>query len=337
MRKYVGVSVLILALCLAFASCGGSKAKTYSGELFAMDTYITYSVVTADEAQAEAALEAVEEAFTRVDALTGRFTAGSDVSRINENAGVGPAEVGADTLTIVELALEWAARTDGAFNILLGGVSDLWGFNSEDPAVPAEEALAEALLHTDQSKIVVDAGASTVFLPEAGMVLDLGGVAKGYATDLAAAALRELGVENALINAGGNVYVMGTKEDGSPWRVGVQDPRDSQALTAVIEAEGKALVSSGDYQRYFEMDGVRYHHIIDPATGQPAPLCSGTTVVADSAAVADILSTALFVKGPEAGVALAESLPEADGALLIDRDGRITLSTGMDQFLSEKQ
>lgn len=310
--------------------------KTYNGELFAMDTYITYSVVSDDEGLAKQGLDAIEKAFIEIDEMTNRFSADSQIFAVNAAAGREPVKVDEHLFSMVQTALTWSDKTDGAFNLLIGSVMNLWGFERENPEVPTREAIEKALLHTDYTKIVLDEDASTIFLPEEGMIMDAGGVAKGYATDFAVLKLKELGIENALINAGGNVYTMGKKEDGSVWRVGIQDPRDSQGLSGILQVSDKALVSSGDYQRYFEKDGVRYHHILDPKTGFPARLCTGTTIVMDSATIADILSTTTFVEGPEKGMALMDSLPEVDGAMFIDADGTIYTTESMQKYLSEE-
>ena len=160
------------------------------------------------------------------------------------------------------------------------------------------------------------------------MVMDLGGCAKGYATDEAFEALREAGIRHAIINAGGNVYALGTKPDGSPWRVGVQDPRNPQGIIAVLAVSDRAVVSSGDYQRFFEQDGNRYHHILDPATGKPAGQVMQTTVVADSAIDADILSTTLFVLGTQKGLDFVKGLPATE-AVFVGLDKQINYTEGL--------
>ena len=333
--QYTTRLVIILLIVLLIAGCGEPKKDSYKRDFFAMDTYITCQVLTADKALAEAGLNKVEEAFLEIDRLTNRFEQDSDVSAVNEKAGIAAVKVSEDVFAIVETALEWSDRTDGAFNILIGGVMNLWGFGTEKPTVPLAADVAAALSRTDYHKIVLDAERSTIFLPEKGMVLDFGGVAKGYATDKAVAALRELGIENAIINAGGNVYAMGNRADGTPWKVGVQDPRNPKGIAALLKGSDVALVSSGDYQRYFEVNGTRYHHILDPATGQPARASAGTTVIMKSATVADILSTALFVKGPTDGISLAEKIPQVEAVMILTKDGGMYGTKSLSGYLAE--
>lgn len=328
--------IIFLPLLLFFMTgCNESQINTYDRDFFAMDTYITCQVAVDDPKLAEAGLGAIENAYLEIDRITNRFVSNSEISMVNSKAGLEPVKVSKELYAIVETALIWSDKTEGAFNILLGSIMDLWGFGSDNHRVPAEEELAAALTLTDYHKIILDKEETTIFLPEKGMVLDLGGIAKGYATDKAVAALEELGIKNALINAGGNVYALGKKADGTDWNIGVQDPRDPQGIAAVLNASDSALISSGDYQRYFEVDGVRYHHILDPANGYPARASAGTTIIMKSATVADILSTAVFVKGPEEGIKLAEGLSQVDAAMVITGDGEVHGTQALKNYMAE--
>ncbi len=334
-RQYKASILLFILFVFTLTGCEEPKRDTYSRDLFAMDTYITCQVLTDDRALADSGLDSVEKAFLDIDCKTNRFDSKSEVSAINKNAGITPVKVSKDVFAIVETALKWSDNTDGAFNILIGSVMDLWGFGTDHPKVPAQAELSQALSKTDYHKIVMDADKLTIFLPEKGMVMDLGGVAKGYATDKAVAALKQLGISNAMINAGGNVYAMGNKAEGMPWQVGVQDPRDPKGIAKVLKASDAAMVSSGDYQRYFEVDGIRYHHILDPVTGYPARACAGTTVIMKSATIADILSTATFVKGPVKGIELAESYNEVDAVMILTADGKMFGTANLNGYLIE--
>ncbi|MEN6462692.1 MAG: FAD:protein FMN transferase [Syntrophomonas sp.] len=334
-RMYTIAILLVWFVSFNLAGCGEPQQQAYSRDLFAMDTYITFQVVTGDQQLAEKGLDGVEKAFLEIDRLTNRFDRWSEVSKVNQNAGVAPVKVNKDVFKIMQTAIEWSDKTDGAFNILMGGAMDLWGFGSKNYRIPTEDELAQVLTKTDYHKIILDAEQSTIYLSEKGMVLDLGGVAKGYATDKAIEALKKLGIKNALINAGGNVYAMGTKADGDPWKVGVQDPRNPKGIKAVLAGSDVAVVSSGDYQRYFEVNGIRYHHILDPTTGCPARASVGTTIIMKSATIADILSTAFFVKGPSGGIKLAEGFPQLKAALFITGDGKVYKTKAMYHYLIE--
>lgn len=335
-NRYYMLAVLLIGIAVFFvAGCGEPSKDKYQKDFFAMDTYITCQVLGDDQAKAEAALARVDEAFLEIDRLTNRFNSNSEVAAVNKNAGIAPVKVGTDVFAMVETAIAWSDRTGGVFNILIGRVMDLWGFGTEHHAVPTDKVLAEALKKTDYHKVMLDKKNSTIFLPDKGMVIDLGGVAKGYATDKAVAALKEMGIKDALINAGGNVYAMGSKADEQPWRVGIQDPRDPKGIVKVLKVSDRAVISSGDYQRYFEVDGIRYHHILDPATGYPSRACAGTTVIMESATIADILSTVLFIQGPVKGIELAESLTEVDALMIVTAEGKTIGTSAMQDYIAE--
>lgn len=303
--------------------------QEFSDEKFLMDTLIQIKVYCEDSEKGRQALEKAFAAFERIHDTTDRFqkngqtAAANDVVKINENAGVKPVTVSADTIKMIERSNHFAGLTGGAFDITIGPVMDLWGFGKGEQHVPADAEINRVLSLVDYRKVKVDPESMTAFLTKPGMSMDLGGVAKGYATDEAVNALREMGIQHAIINAGGNVYALGDKPDGSPWRVGVQDPRGDKDIIAVLYLKDKAAVTSGDYQRYFEEGGVRYHHIVNPSTGKQAGDVMQTTVVTDSAADADILSTTVFVLGAQDGMSFMRGLPAA-GAIFVGADRQVS-------------
>lgn len=332
------ICLLVLLICWG---CGqkSTQLQAFKGERFIMDTLVEITVVCEDEQKGKAALEKAFSAFEKINDLTDRFpkygqkvSAVSDVIRINENAGSKPVVVSADTINIIQRSQYYAELSGGAFDITIGPVMDMWGFGKSGQQAPTDEEIKKALSLVDYRKVVLESTSSTGFLSNTGMSLDLGGVAKGYATDMAVKALRELGVEHAMINAGGNVYALGGKPDGSPWRVGVQDPRGDKGIIAILSLKDAAAVTSGDYQRYFEQGGVRYHHIVEPSTGQPARDLIQTTVVADSATDADILSTLLFVLGPQQGMNFAKGLP-GTGAIFVSSDKKLSFTDNLSERL----
>lgn len=307
-----------------------------SKDFFAMDTAINITVFSEDQVEGQEAAEQAAEEFQRINNLVGRFPGknlpnpqGSDIYRVNEEAGKAPVQVSEDTLTMVERAQHFAELSGGTFDLAIGPVMDLWGFGGEKYRVPTTAELEKILPLTDYRKIIIDQEAKTIFLPEKGMVMDLGGIAKGYATDLAVKKLRDLGIKHAIVNAGGNVFALGSKPDGSPWRIGIQDPRDGNGVVAIVSVTDAAVVSSGDYERYFEENGVRYHHIMDPATGMPVRHLIGTTIVMDNSTDADIFSTVMFVLGAEKGMAFQKELPGVEVIFINDRK-EISFSDGLD-------
>ena len=332
-----------LAICLFVLltswGCGQkpTQLREFKGERFIMDTFVEITVVCEDEQKGKATLEKAFAVFEKINDLTDRFpkdgqraSVASDVIRINENVGNKPVVVSADTINIIQRSQYYADLSGGAFDITIGPVMDVWGFGKSGQNVPTDEEIKKALSLVDYRKVVLESTSSTVFLSEPDMSLDLSGVAKGYATDMAVKALRELGVKHAIINAGGNVYALGGKPDGSPWRIGVQDPRGDKGIIAILSLKNAAAVTSGDYQRYFEQGGVLYHHIVDPSTGQPARDLMQTTVVAESAADADILSTLLFVLGPQQGMNFAEGLP-GTGAIFVSSDKKLSFTDNLSE------
>ncbi|MDP2872171.1 MAG: FAD:protein FMN transferase [Bacillota bacterium] len=265
----------------------------------AMGTFVT---LRAAGPRAPAALEAAMAEIDRLDALFDYGRPQSDVGRLNAAAGAGPVTVQPDTVAVLVRALHYAQASDGAFDPTIAPLVDLWGFRPEGPqAVPEETAIRDMLSLVDYRRLRVDAGAGTAELLDPGTRVDLGGIAKGFAVDRAAAVLREAGVESAIIDIGGNIYCLGLKDRTNLWRVGLQHPRRTDAQFGVLRISDLGVATSGDYQRFFEAGGRRYHHVLDPRTGRPASGLLAASVAAPSAMDADAASTAAFVLGLEAG------------------------------------
>lgn len=327
-----GMILILLATIYCGCSARSPQIQEYSRESFAMSTLISIKVFASDAQLGQKALEQAFAEFNRIEKLTDKFAARnladpeiSDVYRINQNAGLKPIQVSEDTLAMLEKSNYFAGLSDGAFDVTVGPIMDLWGFGQTRYQVPADVELQTRLAWVGYRQIVIDKLHKTVFLPEKGMEIDLGGIAKGYATDRAVQKLRQIGIESALINAGGNIYALGSKPDGSPWLTGIQDPRDENKIIAILKVSDVAVVTSGDYERYFIQDGIRYHHILNPATGKPAPETMSTTVIAPSATDADVLSTTLFVLGPGPGGKFIRQFSNVN-AVFIDHQREITFS-----------
>ncbi len=293
---------------------------------FLMDTYVS---IRAYGASAEEAVDAAFAEMRRIEALTSRFVPDSDVSRLNRAAGGDAVAVSEETYALLEKARTCSEASGGAFDVTIGPVVDAWGFGGGDPRVPDRDTLRVAASLVNWRALELDPAARTARLAVRGMSVDLGGIAKGYAADRAGAVLRAHGVEHALIDAGGNIVAVGARPDGTPWRVGVRDPRGespTDTIGPVIEAVDEAVVTSGDYERFFVQDGVRYHHIFDPATGAPARRAQSATVIAKDSCDADMLSTAVFVLGPERGIELVDGLGDRASAMVVDAGGKVMYS-----------
>jgi thiamine biosynthesis lipoprotein len=281
-----------------------------------------------------ALLEAAMRRCSDYHNLLSKTTPGSDVWRINHAEGA-PTPVSAHTLNILRTAAQVSQASGGAFNIAVGPAIALWRFKDTAPHLPDPQALAEAIARADYTQIALDETSVTV---PATMQIDLGGIAKGYIADCIAAELREQGVASALLNFGGNVVTIGTKPDGSPWSIGLQTPdgERGKAFWAAVKSVDGTVVTSGVYERGFEIDGVRYHHILDPRTGWPVQNGLLTvTACTQSSLLADALTTAMFVLGPQAGMHLAHQFGVQ--AVFLSRDGTVTYTQGMDLVLVQPE
>ncbi len=330
---------LVLALLCVCALLGQSCRLGSDDSFVRIDRLLLGTLVQitvgGERKQAQLAAEAAADEIKRVEALTS-FHASSELTEINDRAGDESVSVDPELAALIRRSLELSRQTDGAFDPTVGSLSTLWNFSGEKPRVPEASEIADALASIGRDRVTVDQGAAAVRPAEKGTALDLGAVAKGYALDRAAAALKRLGVEHALINAGGDIIVVGGKTDETPWRVGVRDPRTPGGVVAIAELTEGAIVTSGDYERYFESDGVRWHHILDPKTGYPATGMQSVTIVAPDGVTADALATGVFVLGPEKGMRLIEETPDVDG-FCIDGEGRISMSSGAKSLFNMKR
>jgi thiamine biosynthesis lipoprotein len=275
---------------------------------------------------------AAKAEVVRLEALLSRFRPTSEVSEVNRRSGGGSVRVSDDTFRVLSQAVEYASFSGGLFDATVGPLLALWRRASEESQPPRKQEIESALALVGHADLVLDPRTHTARLRREGQSVDLGGIGKGYAADRALEVYREHGVSSAFVNLGGNVAAMGTKPDGSPWRVGIRHPRREGDLLGLVSVTDEAVVTSGDYERcFFDRDGVRNHHILDPSKGYPsASGLSSVTIVAESSIAADALSTIVFVAGPKSGRALLESSPGAE-AILVDTDMRVSVTHGLRQ------
>ncbi len=288
-----------------------------------MGTSVEITVSHGEAKQAEHAVEAAFQEVDRVDFLMSNYRSDSEVSRISRNAGKKEILVSPETLEVIERALFFSRLSGGAFDITIGPVFRLWNFRERK--TPDEALLRENLKRLGYRKVRVDSAHSSVFLDEPGMEIDLGAIAKGYAVDRACQALGKKGVENFLVNAGGDLKAHGEKEPGVPWVVGIQHPRLPSEFIAKLRPRNAAVATSGDYEKFFVKEGERYHHILNPVTGKPARQCQSVTVMAPSAMDADALATAVFVLGPAKGLSLLAKIANAHG-IIVNARGNVLVS-----------
>lgn len=323
-RHHFPFCSFFLAAALLFSGCEiSTKSETaYNANLFAMGTYMTF---TAYGSQAEQALELAENRIEELESLWSVTEEGSDVFRVNHSGGQ-PAEVTGETAALLDFALEMAKKTDGALEPTISPVIGAWGFTSHEYRIPSHEELQTLLRNVDHRKVLLRE--NLVTLPD-GMELDLGAVGKGYAGDILSRLFKEQGVSSALLNIGGNIQMIGRRPDGSRWRLGIQNPFGEGSL-GVLESDDGAVVTSGNYERYFiGEDGRRYGHIIDPATGYPAESgLASVSIIAKEGRLCDALSTAVYVMGLEKA---KQYWRENSGfeMLLVTEKGEIYLTEGI--------
>ncbi len=301
-----------------------------SRDVFAMDTYMT---LTAYGQNAEEALNQAESEIERLDALLSTGDENSEIYALNQN---GSGEISEDTETLLEESEKLYTATDGLFDITIYPVMEAWGFTTQNYRIPSGEELEALLENVDASKIQYNKKDKTVTLPE-NVKIDFGGIAKGYTSSRIMDIYKQCGVTSGMVSLGGNVQLLGTKPDGSSWRVAVQNPDDTEGYLGILETEDKAVITSGGYERYFEADGKTYHHIIDPETGYPAENgLKSVTIVCDDGTLADGLSTSLFIMGKEeASNFWKEHSDEFDMILMTD-DNELYISEGIaDKFSSD--
>ena len=319
--------VLAAAMILLCGGCDAEKELPKVSEVgFYLDTVITLTAYTDDR---QALKDALNECG-RYEQLLSRTVEGSDVWRINHADGK-PTEVSDDTAAILRCAAEISEKSEGAFDVTIAPVSTIWDFTSGEAALPDAEALAKAAALVDYTKVGLEG--NTVTLP-AGMMIDLGGIAKGYIADRVKAYLAERGVKHAILSFGGNIVAIGKKPDGKDWKVGIQDiDKPTGEYMMVAANHGGSTVTSGIYERGFDLDGVRYHHLLNPKTGWPEQNeLASVTILSESSMEGDALATAAFILGTEKGLELIESLDGIE-AVFIARDRKVTFSSGAKDYI----
>lgn len=273
-----------------------------------MDTVVTVTVVSSSEDEAEKAIEKVFNELKRLEEVFNFYSDQSEVAGINRKAGIEPVKVSEDMMDLLKKAVYVSELTEGAFDITTGPLTKLWDFHKKE--VPDNEKIKAALRLVNYKYIVIDEKNSTVFLKKKGMLIDPGGIAKGYGADRAVEILKKEGIKAALVAIAGDIRGYGLKMNGSPWLIGIRKPRsmDSDDLVATLPLRDSAISTSGDYERFFIKDGKRYHHILDPKTGYPANSTGGVSVISEEGYLSDSLATAVFVLGPQKGIELLRRL-----------------------------
>lgn len=332
---FIPVILIIFLLSGCSAQSQNKQTEEYSSQQFMMDTFISIKAYGQNKEQLEKAVGAAFGEMKRIDLLTNRFPKQgnkeyekSDICKVNSYGDKRPVKLDKDVFKLIDMSLYYSKISEGAFDITVAPVMDLWNFQSDNPRVPSDSEIKEKLKLVSYKFVKLNKEEGTVFLTKPGVKIDLGAIAKGYAAQKAADVLRKYGIKQALINAGGNIIVIGKKDNATPWKIGIEDPRDASSVAGILSLSDETAVTSGDYQRNFVKNGVLYHHILDPKTGKPANKTWSVTIITKDSGIADALSTTLFVLGPEKGLELTKKLKGID-AFYVGSNKHISISNGL--------
>jgi thiamine biosynthesis lipoprotein len=312
-------------LCVMLLHSARVQAAWLYREEAIMGTRCTVEVWSEDRARGEAAIDAVFADMRRIDALMSTYKPDSEVSRVNANAGKAPVPVSAELFALLETAQHYSGISSGAFDITYASVGYLYDYRAHQK--PDDAAIGAALASVDYRQLKLDRAARTVAFGRPGMRIDLGGIAKGHAVDRGIDILKARGLAHAMVSAGGDTRVAGDRF-GKPWVVGIRHPDRRDEVVLRIPLEDAAFSTSGDYERFFDEGGVRYHHILDPKTGRSPHEVRSVTVIASTATRTDGLTKTVFILGPQKGLEFINSQPDAD-AIIIAADGKVSYSRGL--------
>ena len=302
-----------------------AQAEWMTGEEAIMGTAIRVELWADDKAKGEVSIAAVMAEMHRIDRQMSPYKPESELSRINREAAQHPVPISQEMFDILSRSIEFSKLSGGAFDIPFSSVGYLYDYRRH--IKPTDKEIEQALPGINYRHILLDARKRTVKFARPGVRIDLGGIGKGHAVDNGIEILKKQGITHAIVTAGGDSRVLGDRR-GRPWMVGIRDPRRKDNMVAVIPLTNSAISTSGDYERYFESDGVRYHHILNPKTGRSATGVHSVSVIGPDATTTDGLTKPVFILGPEKGLSLIESIPGVD-AVIIDADGKMFYSSGL--------
>nr|WP_309550858.1 MULTISPECIES: FAD:protein FMN transferase [Clostridium] len=315
-----------MSISILLTSCKGNT-KPVEKETYLMGTIVQLKVYGGN------AEKATEKALKRVNDIEDKMSVNietSEITKLNAKSGISGEKLSADTYYVIKEAVKYGKLTGGALDVTIEPIVKLWGIGTDKERVPTKNEIDEKLKLVDYNDIILDEKNSTIKLRRASQAIDLGAIAKGYTADEIKKVLIDNKISSALINLGGNVYAVGSKPDGTSWNIGIQNPLDTRGeYLGTVSFTDKSVVTSGNYERYFIKDGVRYHHIFDPKTGYPADKgIISTTIVSDKSIDGDALSTSTYIMGLEKGIKLIESIKGVD-AIFVTSDKKIYVTSGL--------
>jgi thiamine biosynthesis lipoprotein len=293
-----------------------------------MYTIVSITVSSDSEQKAKTAVDAAFKELERLERLLNYYSESSEVSLINKNAGINPVKVSKETIEIIDKAIYVSENTEGAFDITMGPVIALWDFQKK--ALPDDRMVKEKLKLVGYKNIAINKDDSTVFIKKKEAEINMGGIIKGYAADKAVEVLKNSGIKSGIVAIAGDIKTFGTRPDGEFWKLGIQNPRQkgkNDEILAAVELSDMAISTSGDYERFFEKNGMRYHHLLNPKTGYPAYGCQSVTIIARDGVFTDAFATGIFIVGPQNGMDVIKRLG-FDG-VIVDKDGKILITEGI--------
>jgi FAD:protein FMN transferase len=315
---------LIMAVLVLVAGC--TRPRTVQKTEAIMGTDVTVTVVARPGQDGAAAIDAAMAEIKRFDAMMPLYKDTSEITRVNLAAGKHPVPVSPEMIEAVEAAERVSRLSDGVFDITVGPLVVLWQMRLKENRVPAEAEIGLVRNRVGYRNIVVDKKASTLYLKKPGMIMDLGGM-KGYIADRAKDIIKKRGFNDAVLALAGDIWVLGHRPDGTPWRIGVQHPREHDKTLTVLDLSDKYISTSGDYERFVIRENKRYHHIIDPRTGKPSKGVVSATLIGDEGSLIDPLTKVPFIVGPKEGIKIVKKLGAE--AIIVDDEGRVYMTDGI--------
>ena len=325
------LTFILILLSSPLYALGSQEKPLETANFLALGTTCAVSIYGGTDRQ----FSELETLITGIEDMMSVKISGTEIGRINAAAGTAPVAVSNDVFNVITAGLRFSELSGGAFDISIGPLVSLWDIGGSGSTVPSDDEITAALGLVDYNSVQTKPasapdGGGTVYLPVEGMALEPGGIAKGYAADAAAEYMADEGIKSALINLGGNVFAIGAKADGSAWRIGIQNPDDSRgSYIGIVSVTGKAVVTSGKYERFFIAEGIRYHHILSTTDGFPVENgIAQVSIISDDSMTADAMSTTVFSLGLESGLALAEKMDDLE-AIIVLENGDIHLTGGL--------
>lgn len=341
-KKLALFLTMIFTSSLLFTSCSKKEVPPVTKENYLLGTIVQLTVYGKN---AESASNKAMDVISDIDDKMSPSKENSEVSQINKNAGKSFVKVSDDTFIVIKKALEYSKLSNGAFDITVGPLINLWMIGTDKARLPAPQEIKQKLPLVNYNDVILDENTKSVKLKKPNEAIDLGAIAKGYTADKVKEVLVKEGIETAFINLGGNIVTLGNKSDGTPWNIGIQDPIKVRGeYFGIVKVSHKSVVTSGNYERYFIKNGKRYHHILDPKTGYPSDNgLIATTIISDKSIDGDALSTTTFVLGLDKGMKLVESIKGVE-AIFVTKDKKVYTTSGLkdtfkitnEEFIYEK-